>query len=130
MAGEDSLDGRTPRPQWPYPTIAAFGLAGHVTILVAASKGGPCLGSFTAFFACLVCIAILQIALVTLRPIVWDDYLKSLALLKQDPGNADLWEHSLELGREYASLTITSTGQYRYTEAMVQSELQAACAGS
>ena len=55
-------------------------------------------------------------------------YLNALARLKRDPGNPDLREETLRLGRAYSNLT-RQRGVTLFDEVALSNDINAACAG-
>lgn len=55
-------------------------------------------------------------------------YQGSLEQLKQDPHNPELREHTLALGRKYASLTRNNQGVALFDEVALMNDINAACA--
>ena len=57
-------------------------------------------------------------------------YEHSLTELKSDPGNADLRQRTLQLGRGYSSLTRNKKGVTVFDEVALMNDINAACAGA
>jgi len=55
-------------------------------------------------------------------------YERSLARLKEDPGNPDLKQKTLGLGRVYSNLTRENKGVTIYDEVALSNDISAACA--
>jgi hypothetical protein len=56
-------------------------------------------------------------------------YRHSLHRLRHDPGNPDLRQQALGLGRQYASLLRGSSGHALFDEVALMNDINAACAG-
>lgn len=57
-------------------------------------------------------------------------YEHSLTELKTDPGNADLRQRTLQLGRSYSNLTRNKKGVTVFDEVALMNDINAACAGA
>lgn len=57
-------------------------------------------------------------------------YQDSLALLKNDPANADLRQRTLELGRVYSNLMRDKKGNTVFDEVALMNDINAACAAA
>ncbi len=57
-------------------------------------------------------------------------YRRSLARLKEDPGNPDLRQQTLALGRHYSNLIRNKKGHSVFDEVALMNDINAACAGA
>ena len=118
---------RRPLPEWPRIVVIASAVAGAGISLWAFVEGGYCLGFYVLTFAALICRLILEGCRTVLRPSVRADYLDALEVLRNNPADTSCRQNALAIGTEYSALSVDLSLRPRYTELMIQSDLQAAC---
>jgi len=120
---------RTPRPAWPVQTIVAASVVAVGAVVAALSFGGFWYGLLTLPLAIVAWVLTAWFCLTRLRAPVYADYLRALELLREYPGDVELQQLALEIGREYASLTFDLSGKPTYTETAIQNDIAAASGG-